>query len=218
LQKEEVRKIALEQDLVTADKKDSQGLCFIGKVRLPDFLQQQLKPKKGSIIEISTDFSVYAGSETSHKDLINRAKKVRYQPTDGAIVGEHNGAHFYTIGQRKGLGVGGNVEPLFVIDTNVDDNTIYVGQGKEHPGLYRYALAVAQEDIHWVRGDLALRPGETLSIQARIRYRQALQKATLFQTESALYVSFDEPQSAITSGQFVAWYHEKELLGSGVIT
>ena len=218
LQKEQVRKIALKQDLVTAEKKDSQGLCFIGKVRLPDFLQQQLKPKAGTIIEIPNNFSVYSKSEIHQDDLVNRSKKLRYQPTDGVEVGKHNGAHFYTIGQRKGLGVGGNVEPLFIIDTNVDDNTIYVGQGKTHPGLFRYALKVAQEDIHWVREDLKLNPGETLSVHARIRYRQALQQATLFQTNDALYVSFENPQSAITSGQFVAWYQKQELIGSGVIT
>ena len=218
LQKEQVRKIALKQDLVTAEKKDSQGLCFIGKVRLPDFLQQQLKPKAGTIIEIPNNFSVYSKSEIHQDDLVNRSKKLRYQPTDGIEVGKHNGAHFYTIGQRKGLGVGGNVEPLFIIDTNVDDNTIYVGQGKTHPGLFRYALKVAQEDIHWVREDLKLNPGETLSVHARIRYRQALQQATLFQTNDALYVSFENPQSAITSGQFVAWYQKQELIGSGVIT
>ena len=217
LQKEQVRKIALKQDLVTAEKKDSQGLCFIGKVRLPDFLQQQLKPKAGTIIEIPNNFSVYSKSEIHQDDLVNRSKKLRYQPTDGVEVGKHNGAHFYTIGQRKGLGVGGNVEPLFIIDTNVDDNTIYVGQGKTHPGLFRYALKVAQEDIHWVREDLKLKSGETLSVHARIRYRQALQQATLFQTNDALYVSFENPQSAITSGQFVAWYQKQELIGYGVI-
>lgn len=218
LQKEQVRKFALKQDLVTAEKKDSQGLCFIGKVRLPDFLQQQLKPKVGTIIEIPNNFSVYSKSEIHQDDLVNRSKKIRYQPTDGVEVGKHNGAHFYTIGQRKGLGVGGNLEPLFIIDTNVDNNTIYVGQGKTHPGLFRYALKVSQEDIHWVREDLKLKSGETLSVHARIRYRQALQQATLFQTKDALYVSFENPQSAITSGQFVAWYQKQELIGSGVIT
>ena len=218
LQKEQVRKIALKQDLVTAEKKDSQGLCFIGKVRLPDFLQQQLKPKVGTIIKIPNNFSVYSKSEIHQDDLVNRSKKLRYQPTDGVKVGKHNGAHFYTIGQRKGLGVGGNLEPLFIIDTNVDDNTIYVGQGKTHPGLFRYALKVAQDDIHWVREDLKLKPGETLSVNARIRYRQVLQQATLFQTKDALFVSFENPQSAITSGQFVAWYQKHELIGSGVIT
>ena len=218
LKKEQVRKIALKQDLVTAEKKDSQGLCFIGKVKLPDFLQQQLKPKVGTIIEIPNNYSIYSKSEIHQDDLVNRSKKIRYQPTDGVEVGKHNGAHFYTIGQRKGLGVGGNLEPLFIIDTNVDNNTIYVGQGKTHPGLFRYALEVSQEDIHWVREDLKLKSGETLSVHARIRYRQALQQATLFQTKDALYVSFENPQSAITSGQFVAWYQKQELIGSGVIT
>ena len=218
MKKSEVRQLAKEVGLNTAEKKDSQGLCFIGKVKLPDFLQQQLKPKAGTIIEIPNDFSVYSKSPAHQQDLVNRSKKVRYQPSDGVEVGKHNGAHFYTIGQRKGLGVGGNVEPLFIIDTNVDDNTIYVGQGKAHPGLFRYALKVAQDDIHWVREDLKLKSGETLSVHARIRYRQALQQATLFQTKDALYVSFEIPQSAITSGQFVAWYQKQELIGSGVIT
>lgn len=218
LQKDEVRKVALKQDLVTAEKKDSQGLCFIGKVRLPDFLQQQLKPKTGTIIEIPSDLPIYSTSVSSENDLEYLSKKIRYQPSDGLIVGEHNGAHFYTIGQRKGLGIGGNVEPLFVIDTDVDDNTIYVGQGKAHPGLFRYALQVAKDYIHWVRGDFALNQGETMKVNARIRYRQALQEATLYQTEENLYVSFETPQSAITSGQFVAWYKGEELLGSGVIS
>ena len=177
-----------------------------------------MKPKTGTIIEIPNDLPIYSTSASSENDLEYRSKKVRYQPSDGLIVGEHNGAHFYTIGQRKGLGVGGNVEPLFVIDTDVDDNTIYVGQGKAHPGLFRYALQVAKEDIHWVRGDLALNQGEPMKVNARIRYRQALQEATLFQTEEDLYVSFETPQSAITSGQFVAWYQGEELLGSGVIS
>ena len=217
LNKDQVRKIALKQNLVTAKKKDSQGLCFIGKVRLPDFLQQQLKPKMGKIIEIPTNFSNYSKLKNSDNDILKRSTKLRYKPTDGIEVGKHNGAHFYTIGQRKGLGVGGNVEPLFIIDTDMDNNIIYVGQGKVHPGLFRLALRVSQGDIHWVRDDLSLNSGENLSVDARIRYRQVLQKATLFQTENTMYISFENPQFAITSGQFVAWYKEKELIGSGVI-
>ena len=217
LNKDQVRKIALKQNLITAEKKDSQGLCFIGKVKLPDFLQQQLKPKMGKIIEIPTNFSNYFKSKNSDNDILKRSIKPRYKPTDGIEVGKHNGAHFYTIGQRKGLGVGGNVEPLFIIDTDMDNNIIYVGQGKVHPGLYRLALRVSQRDIHWVRDDLSLNSGENLSVDARIRYRQVLQKATLFQTENTMYISFQKPQFAITSGQFVAWYKEKELIGSGVI-
>ncbi|OUW34975.1 MAG: tRNA 2-thiouridine(34) synthase MnmA [Flavobacteriaceae bacterium TMED179] len=218
LNKEQVRKIAQKQNLVTAEKKDSQGLCFVGKVRLPDFLQQQLKPKTGKIIEIPNDSSVYFKPENFDNDIITRSRKFRYEPSDGIEVGQHNGAHFYTIGQRKGLGVGGNLKPLFIIDTDVDNNTIYVGQGKVHPGLFRFALRVSKSDIHWIRNDLRLNSGENLSVVARIRYRQTLQEATLFQTENTMYISFKNPQFAITSGQFVAWYKEKELVGSGVIT
>ena len=215
LDKSAVREIASQQDLVTADKKDSQGLCFIGKVSLPDFLQQQLKPKKGEIIEIPADLEKYM--ESRPKTLYEQSLKKQYLPEEGVRVGEHDGAHFFTIGQRKGLGVGGKVEPLFVIDTDVESNTIFVGQGKQHPGLYREALKVDSSEIHWLRHDKRISNGETLEVSARIRYRQPLQKAHLYQTEEGLYVWFESPQSSITSGQFVAWYHENELLGSGVI-
>jgi tRNA-specific 2-thiouridylase len=217
LQKSEVRAIASSQNLVTAEKKDSQGLCFIGKVSLPDFLQQQLKPKKGEIIEIPANFSSYTVAE-NNKTIQEQSHKHRYKREDGISVGEHEGAHFFTVGQRKGLRVGGTVEPLFVIDTDVDENTIYVGQGKEHPGLYRDALKIDSSEIHWIRRDLSISSGETLDVLARIRYRQSLQKARLYQTDEGMYVSFDSPQSAITSGQFVAWYQDNELLGSGVIS
>lgn len=216
LTKAEVRKIATAQNLVTADKKDSQGLCFIGKVSLPDFLQQQLKPKKGEIIEIPADLEKY--NETHKKTLEEQSLKNYYLPEEGVLVGEHQGAHFFTIGQRKGLRVGGMVEPLFVIDTDVENNTIYVGQGKQHPGLFREALKVYSSEIHWLRKDLSISNGETLEVRARIRYRQPLQKARLYQTKEGLYVLFDTPQSSITSGQFVAWYQGNELLGSGVIS
>jgi tRNA-specific 2-thiouridylase len=216
LAKAEVRKIATNQNLVTADKKDSQGLCFVGKVSLPDFLQQQLKPKKGEIIEIPADLKKY--NDIHKKTLQEQSLKNYYLPEEGVLVGEHKGAHFFTIGQRKGLGVGGMVEPLFVIDTDVENNTIYVGQGKQHPGLFREALKVDPSEIHWLRRDLMISNGETLEVRARIRYRQPLQKARLYQTEESLYVLFDTPQSSITSGQFVAWYQGNELLGSGVIS
>ena len=218
LQKAEVRKIAAEQNLVTATKRDSQGLCFIGKVRLPDFLQQQLKPKSGPIIEVSKDFGNYKELNTPKKTLYEQAKMLDYKPEDGRLVGEHDGAHFFTIGQRKGLRVGGMEAPLFVIATDIESNTIYVGQGKQHPGLYRDTLHIATDEIHWVREDLKLAVGEILDISARIRYRQPLNKARLYQTEEGLYVQFKTPQSAITPGQFVAWYQENELLGSGVIS
>ena len=214
LQKAEVREIARKSNLVTAEKKDSQGLCFIGKVSLPDFLQQQLQPKTGNIIEIPYEFYK---DITSSNTLTGQSQKTLYQSTDGKIVGNHQGAHFFTIGQRKGLAVGGTPEPLFVIDTNVDENIVYVGQGKDHPGLLRKALKVNTDDVHWVRDDLKIASGETMKVMARIRYRQPLQKATLILQAGGLYVRFHQPQSAITSGQFVAWYQDAELLGSGVI-
>ena len=215
LQKLEVRKIARKLNLVTAEKKDSQGLCFIGKVSLPDFLQQKLQTKKGNIIEIPFDF--YKDKPTP-KSMIGQSQKTTYTHLDGEAVGRHQGAHFFSIGQRKGLAVGGTPEPLFVIDTDVDENIVYVGQGKEHPGLHRKALKVVSDEIHWVRNDLKIPLGVKLEVKARIRYRQPLQKATLIKQKEALYVVFEQPQSAITSGQFVAWYQNEELVGSGVIS
>ena len=221
LTKPEVRKIAADLDLVTAGKKDSQGLCFIGKVRLPDFLQQQLKPKDGIIVQIPGDLPVYQQATPDFKDkeeaLEYLSTKYTYRPEDGKIVGKHRGAHYFTKGQRKGLAVGGTKEPLFVIDTDVTENVIYAGEGKNHPGLYRKALFVRNDELHWVRSDLQLQKGEMLEVQARIRYRQPLEPATLYQTNDGLYVEFKNPQSAITEGQFVAWYAGDELLGSGVI-
>ena len=218
LNKSEVRSIASKQKLTTAKKKDSQGLCFIGKVSLPEFLQQKLKPKRGKIIKISNRHSNFKMSKIKKEVLVETAKKYKYNANDGEFIGEHNGAHFFTIGQRKGLSLGGFKEPLFVIDTDIRKNIIYVGEGKSHPGLYRKALKVSKNEIHWIRNDLQLSTGEKLEISARIRYRQSLQKAILYQTENEMLVSFENPQSAITSGQFVAWYHKKELLGSGVIS
>lgn len=221
LQKSEVRAIARAQGLVTAEKKDSQGLCFIGKVKLPIFLQQQLKPKKGQIVEIPKDFQGYSEKpqpfENKEQELKWLARKHHYTMFDGFLVGEHNGAHYFTIGQRKGLGVGGKKEPLFVIDTDVKENIIFVGEGSEHKGLFKKALLVPNQEVHWVREDLKLNVGETMEVQARIRYRQKLVKAKLYCFLTGIYVEFEEPQSAITPGQFVAWYKEGELLGSGVI-
>ncbi len=222
LQKSEVRRIAAEQELVTADKKDSQGLCFIGKVRLPDFLQQKLKPKEGNIVEIKSDSETYQTGipefESKIEELKFLSQKYQYQPDDGKVVGKHQGAHYFTKGQRKGLAVGGTPEPLFVIDTDVEDNVIYTGQGKKHPGIYRKALFINEDEVHWVRKDLSLKPDESLELKARIRYRQPLQEATLYQTEQGMYVVFKTPQASITEGQFVAWYDGEELLGSGVIS
>jgi len=222
LSKPEVRAIATKLNLVTADKKDSQGLCFIGKVRLPDFLQQQLQPKQGQIIEIPDSFQAYKTTaptfESKQEELVFKARKFKYLTSDGKQVGTHQGAHYFTKGQRKGLAVGGTVEPLFVIDTDVIDNIIYTGQGKNHPGLYRSVLLVHPSEVHWVRPDLAIEVGQSLQVMARIRYRQQLETACLYATTDGLYVAFESPQSAITEGQFVAWYLEDELVGSGVIS
>ena len=222
LTKPEVRKIAAEQGLITAEKRDSQGLCFIGKVRLPEFLQQQLKPKEGVIVEIDKDYEAYQNREPEFHSVQEKldflSQKKNYSLSDGKVVGKHQGAHYFTKGQRKGLAVGGTVEPLFVIDTDVEENVIYTGQGHMHPGLFRKALFVSKDELHWIREDLALNEGETMPVMARIRYRQPLQNATLHKVPSGLYVEFEKPQSAITEGQFVAWYLEDELVGSGVIS
>lgn len=222
LQKSEVRKIAAEQNLVTAEKKDSQGLCFIGKVRLPDFLQQKLQPKDGVIVEIPAEETIYQTETPTFNNKEEKlsffSKKYTYQKELGKEVGKHNGAHYFTKGQRKGLAVGGTPEPLFVIETDVKDNIIYTGQGKKHPGLLRKGLFVNQDEVHWVREDLSLQQDEEMEVMARIRYRQPLEKAKLYQTENGLYIIFENEQTAITEGQFVAWYHKEELLGSGVIS
>jgi len=222
LLKPDVRKIAATQNLITAEKRDSQGLCFIGKVRLPEFLQQQLAPKKGVIVEVPSGFSGYKKEQptftSKEEELEFLSEKQNYSQRDGIKVGEHQGAHYFTKGQRKGLAVGGTKDPLFVIDTDVNENVIYTGQGKDHPGLYRRGLFIKNSEIHWVREDLVLLEDQTMEVMARIRYRQALEKATLHKTLTGLYVIFENQQSAITEGQFVAWYQEGELLGSGVIS
>lgn len=220
--KPEVRKIAKEANLITAEKKDSQGLCFIGKVRLPEFLQQKLQPKEGVIVQIDQDAAVFKREvpifQHKEEELNFFANKFQYQPTDGKVVGNHQGAHFFTKGQRKGLAVGGTKEPLFVIETDVDENVIYTGEGKHHKGLYRNVLFVRSYEEHWVREDQRLLTHQTMEVQARIRYRQPLEKAMLYKVENGLFVEFCQPQSAIQEGQFVAWYHGEELLGSGVIS
>jgi len=222
LLKPEVRKIAADNNLITADKKDSQGLCFIGKVHLPEFLQQKLKPKKGVIVEVPNDASQFATAlpdfQNEREKLVFQAEKPIYSQEDGKVVGEHQGAHYFTIGQRKGLNVGGTKEPLFVIDTDVDKNIIYTGQGKSHPGLLRNTLFIKEDELHWVRPDLTLHTDETMKVMVRIRYRQPLQPATLYKVENGLYVDFKDKQSAITEGQFAAWYIKDELIGSGVIS
>jgi tRNA-specific 2-thiouridylase len=222
LTKPEVREIAAQMDLITADKKDSQGLCFIGKVRLPEFLQQKLQPKDGVIVQIDKNDPVYSFEQeaelTLENSLLSDARKIPYTPDMGKVVGKHQGAHYFTIGQRKGLNVGGTTDPLFIIATNVETNTIYTGLTSQHPGLFKKALFIEKNEVHWIREDLALANGETMDVMARIRYRQPLQSATLHQFENGMYIAFDEPQSAITEGQFAAWYLGEELVGSGVIS
>ena len=222
LTKPEVREIAAQMNLITAEKKDSQGLCFIGKVRLPEFLQQKLEKKEGLIVQIDVLDPIYNEKPTEFQSeeekLAFESRTLSYEPNMGKAVGKHQGAHFFTIGQRKGLNVGGTKEPLFIIATNVETNTIYTGLGSEHPGLFKKSLFIQNSEVHWIREDLAIANGEKMDVMARIRYRQALQKATLHQFENGLYVTFEDPQSAITEGQFVAWYTNDELVGSGVIS
>ncbi len=220
LQKSEVREIATELDLVTADKKDSQGLCFIGKVKLPTFLQQQLKPKTGHVVEISSELDLLRDYQTNigSGDYKKLSEPFIFDENMGENKGDHQGAHYFTIGQRKGLGIGGTPLPLFIIQTNTDTNTVYVGQGEDHPALNKQALFIKTDDIHWVREDLALGINESASYLCRIRYRQPLEKATLYMTAEGLYILFENLQRGISPGQFAAWYNNDELVGSGVIT
>ncbi|MCP2037268.1 tRNA 2-thiouridine(34) synthase MnmA [Chryseobacterium sp. HSC-36S06] len=222
LTKPEVREIAREMGLVTADKKDSQGLCFIGKVSLPTFLQQQLKPIEGEIVEIFNDFEGFHQEKPQFSSKLEElqflSRKIKYQKPDGKVIGKHQGAHYFTIGQSKGLGIGGHKESCFIISRDMETNTIYVGEGRNFPGLFQTALKIDTPEIHWVREDLRLLIGESMEVKARIRYRQALEDATLYQFEDGLYIEFKNPQSAVAEGQFAAWYLEDELIGSGVIS
>lgn len=209
-------------NLITAEKKDSQGLCFIGKVRLPEFLQQKLQSKEGEIVQVSNTADLYQREQpkfnSKEEELDFFATKYQYNKLDGKVVGKHLGAHYFTKGQRKGLAVGGTKEPLFVIETDVRENVIYAGEGKHHKGLFRSVLFVSNEEEHWIREDLQLKNHESLDVEARIRYRQPLEKAILHKVENGIFVEFQNPQSAIQEGQFVAWYQNEELLGSGVIS
>ena len=222
LTKPEVREIAKEQGLVTADKKDSQGLCFIGKVSLPTFLQQQLVPKEGEIVEIFNDFAEYHKPQPSfnskQEELEYLSAKINYKKEDGKVIGKHQGAQFFTIGQSKGLGIGGHKESCFIISREMENNIIFVGEGRSFPGLFRKALKIDNSEVHWVREDLRLKNGESMEVMARIRYRQTLEKATIYQFENGFYMEFENPQSAIAEGQFASWYIDDELIGSGVIS
>ena len=224
LLKPEVRRIAAEQHLATAKRKDSQGICFVGKVDLPTFLQQKLTPKRGNVHEILPSWPKFRreaapadGSEPSDKLLAALAEPWHYTVRDGKKIGEHNGAHFYTVGQRKGLGIGGRKESLFILSTDVAQNVIYVGEGDAHPGLWRPALYIAPEEVHWVNPSREMASGASARFSVRIRYRQPLQGATLHMRPNGVYILFDEPQRGITPGQFAAWYDGDELVGSGVI-
>ena len=267
LQKAEVRTIAKEAGLPSAEKKDSQGICFVGKVNLPLFLQQKLKPKEGNVVEIfASDYKKIATNENNRANYIEgisiterldiekmgiipadgpqRRKltdpyptlpaeygevnigilkklstPVKYSPSDGKIIGIHHGAQFYTIGQRRGLDIGGHKESLFIIAIDIEENTIYVGEGHSHPGLYRNALEIDAKEIHWIRPDLQMQPGEERDYMVRIRYRQPLQRARLYMETEGLYLLFEKPQRGVTPGQFAAWYNPEteELIGSGII-
>ena len=212
-----MREIAVTQKLATAKRKDSQGICFVGKVDLPIFLQQKLAARKGNVHEILptwAKFERYAADTT----LEGMARPYSYTVRDGKKIGEHNGAHFYTIGQRKGLGIGGRKESLFIIGTDVVTNTIYVGEGDSHPGLYRRALKVESNELHWIDAAEAITVGSSRRYEVRIRYRQPLQGATLHMQQDGLYIHFDTPQRGIAAGQFVAWYDGDRVVGSGVIS
>ena len=242
LLKPEVRRIAAEQGLATAGRKDSQGICFVGKVDLPLFLQQKLAAKRGNVHEILPSWPKFrrelppadavtelrpAGggavgaaerpSVPTDGQLAALAAPWRYTVRDGKKIGEHNGAHFYTVGQRKGLGIGGRRESLFILATDVEANAIFVGEGDAHPGLWRPALRIAPGEVHWVDPAAVVAAGGSRRFRVRIRYRQPLQEAELFVRESGLFILFDEPQRGITPGQFAAWYDGEELVGSGVI-
>ncbi len=225
LHKYEVRKIANELNLPTSHKKDSQGICFIGKISLPEFLKQKLQPKKGYIVEIPDNLKIFedykkisnSKAKIDYQTICYLCKPFEYDVSYGKIVGSHNGAFYYTIGQNKGLNIGGKPEPSFVIGIDVENNILYTGVGKNHPGLYRHGLFIQQKDIHWIREDLKLKPGECKDYKVRIRYRQSLENATLYAFEEGVYIIFDNHQRGITPGQYAAWYNDDELIGSGAI-
>lgn len=214
LMKSEVREIAKINKLATADRKDSQGLCFVGKIKIPEFLSKKLKTKEGDVIEIEPDNPKY---KISKKTIEEKSKAIEYSESDGKIVGNHNGAHFFTIGQRKGLNIGGKKEPLFVIKTDTINNIVYVGMGENHPGLYKKALKIKREECHWIRKDLKIDVGEKKDFLIRTRYRQNLIPGKLIMKSDYLFIEFREQVKSITSGQFAAWYLKNELIGSAPI-
>ena len=222
LTKKEVREIAKKNNLITAEKKDSQGLCFVGKVKLPDFLKQKLTPKKGKVIKVDNNFISYNKEESdfeSNKSYLEfLCSPKNFSETDGEFIGYHNGAFFYTVGQRKGLDIGGFKDPLFVLKKDIDKNILYVGMGSDHPALFKKALFISKKDIHWVRNDLTIESNQSMEVYFRVRYRQPLEKGKIFMYSNGLFILFDRPISSIASGQFASWYIENELIGSGVIS
>jgi len=225
LTKPEVRKIANDLKLPTAQRKDSQGICFVGKVHLPTFLQQKLKGKEGNIVEIvervekvqGVEKDVLSDNEVQEELLYMVSQPYKYEPASGNVIGKHNGAHFFTVGQRKGMNIGGHKEPLFVISTDVEKNIVYVGEGQSHSGLYRKGLFIKEDEVHWIRTDLKMSFGESREYLVRIRYRQPLQKAKLYRRGNGIYIIFNKLQRGIAPGQFAAWYQGDEVIGSGVI-
>tara|TARA_B100001564_G_scaffold151760_1_gene127585 strand:- start:3783 stop:4970 length:1188 start_codon:yes stop_codon:yes gene_type:complete len=221
LTKSQVRDIAKKNNLITANKKDSQGLCFIGKVKLPDFLKQRLTPKKGKVIRIDAGFKGLkldlSKVKSKEQELELLSAPFSFSAQDGDEIGQHNGAYYFTVGQRKGLNIGGFKEPLFVIETDVINNVVYVGMGEKHPALFKMALFVNSKDIHWVRDDQKIKNNQSLEVDFRVRYRQPLQSGTIYKYDEGLYLLFKKPVSSVTSGQFVSWYIDEELIGSGVI-
>ena len=219
--KSQVRDIAKKNNLITANKKDSQGLCFIGKVKLPDFLKQRLTPKKGKVIRIDAGFKGLkldlSKVKSKEQELELLSAPFSFSAQDGDEIGQHNGAYYFTVGQRKGLNIGGFKEPLFVIETDVINNVVYVGMGEKHPALFKMALFVNSKDIHWVRDDQKIKNNQSLEVDFRVRYRQPLQSGTIYKYDEGLYLLFKKPVSSVTSGQFVSWYIDEELIGSGVI-
>jgi len=220
LLKPEVREIAKEMGLVTAEKKDSQGLCFVGKISLPQFLQQKLAAKKGDVIELPNDLALYDAYNSIAPTIENvqqLACEFHYTADMGTKVAEHQGAHYYTVGQRKGLHIGGRPLPSFVIGIDTVNNLVFSGQTDEHNGLNKYALKINNQEVHWINLKYKLNTEEQHECLVRIRYRQPLKKATLIQKEDGLYILFPEKEKGITPGQFAAWYIADELIGSGTI-
>lgn len=216
LQKSEVRAIATKLDLVTANKKDSQGLCFVGKISLPEFLQQKLKVKKGRIYEV--DINHILNQHNAKANLFEQSKAFSFEKYKGKDRGEHDGAHYFTVGQRKGFSGGGTEKPLFVLHTDTKNNIVYAGQGEDHPGLFRSVLRMNLATINWLRPDKIPVNNNPIKVLSRIRYRQSLENAELIKEGDEVYLVFENPQRGITPGQFAAWYEGNQLLGSGVIS